>query len=49
MADTGELLWAPRAWIGGRWREHPEEKSLYKYGFHPDEESAIVARLGKAG
>lgn len=35
--------------FGGRWREHPEEKSLYKYGFHPDEESAIVARLGKAG
>ena len=21
MAETGELLWAPRAWVGGRWRE----------------------------
>lgn len=31
--------------LGGRWRELPEEKSLYKYFFPRKEEDLIVARL----
>ncbi len=31
--------------MGGRWRELPEEKSLYKYFFPKREEDQIVARL----
>lgn len=32
--------------IGGRWRELPDEKSIYKFAFTPEEEAELVARLG---
>lgn len=34
--------------VGGRWRDLPDEKSMYKYFFPPAEEAAIVARLTRA-
>ena len=32
--------------IGGRWRELPDEKSIYKFAFTPEEEAELVSRLG---
>ena len=31
--------------IGGRWRELPDEKSIYKFAFTPEEESELIGRL----
>ncbi|MDD2991269.1 MAG: hypothetical protein PHI64_20220 [Zoogloea sp.] len=32
--------------VGGRWRELPDEKSIYKFAFAPDEEAEMINRLG---
>lgn len=31
--------------IGGRWRELPDEKSIYKFAFTPEEEAELMERL----
>jgi hypothetical protein len=31
--------------IGGRWRELPDEKSIYKFAFSPEEEAELMNRL----